>query len=118
MGRGSCMRIGVRVLEVGGICRKGSIAYALHLASQCFPAVQYVVADVLAFPDTRYVHGVRSSSVAGLFGFSVTGLGINAVELLGVACEERVAAAAACCACTWRTEMERCCAGAAGGVHH
>ncbi len=49
--------------------------------------------DVVAVPDTRYVHGVRLSSVAGLFEFSVTGLGwpgleIKAVEIPGVACEE------------------------------
>ena len=93
MGTGTCLRIGMRVLEVGGTCRKGFIASSLHIASQWFPLLQSVVIDVVAVPDTRYVHGVRLSSVAGLFEFSVTGLGwpglaIKAVEIPGVACEE------------------------------
>ena len=47
-------------------------------------------------------------------------LGMNAVGIPGMACEERVAAVAACCACTWRPEMDRCCAraGVFVGIMH
>ena len=117
MGKGSCMRIGVRVLRVGGTCRKGSISYSLHIASQCFHPVQYVVADVSATPDTRRYMAFACRRSQASSGSSVAapggpGLGINAVGIPGVACEERVAAAVVCCACTCRTEMDRCCAGA------